>query len=108
MCRIIVLKNLWPRKKQRRAERQILQGTNAQQKGTWRHTYKMQAGYKKKRRHKGTIINVEQAQIQRGMRAYIKMFMLTMCRQTRDMNEKTITYENKHKHTAPPVRRLTD
>jgi hypothetical protein len=68
----------------------------------------MQTGYKKKIRHKGTIINVEQTQIQRGMRAYIKMFMLTMCKQIRDINEKTITYENKHKHTAAPVRRLTD
>jgi hypothetical protein len=114
MCRIIVLTNFCQGKPERCRETNFT-AENVQQKKhggihtECKQTNRLQAEKKTQgQRHKSTIINVEQAQIQRGRWAYINMFMRTMCRQIRDINEKTIIYENKHKHTAPPVRRLTN
>jgi hypothetical protein len=89
MCRIIVLRetNLT---RDKCTAKKIHGGihTECKQKNRLQAEKKTQG-----QRHKSSIINVEHAQIRRGMRAYINMFMRTMCGQTRDMNEKTITYE---------------
>ncbi len=115
MCRIIVLKNICQVKTETCRETNFTRDKCTAKKihgGIYtecKQTNRLQAEKKTQgQRHKSTIINVEQAQIQRGMWAYIKMFMWTMYRQIRDINEKTVTYDNKHKHTAPTVRRLTD